>query len=119
MNPRAKAFKIPGDQIRRLIPHMGGCHASDRITVEGAPVGYMYREQPDFDADTGWRFFAGDESQEYADTPDNFGIYKVNTICNYDPAIIPFLDAAVGSAFGRVQGTDRFEPEEFTGGDDA
>jgi len=118
MNPRDKAFKIPGDQIRRLIPNMGSCLASDRITVDGAPVGYMYREQPDNDVDSGWRFFAGDESQEYADTPDNFAIYDVNTICNYDAAIIPFLDAPVGSAFGRVTGTDKFEPEESVGGDD-
>jgi hypothetical protein len=37
-----KAFKIPGDQIRQLISPMGSCYASDRITVDGAPVGYMY-----------------------------------------------------------------------------
>jgi hypothetical protein len=112
MNPRDKSFKIPGDQIRRLIPNMGSCFTSDRITVDGAPVGYMYREQPETDVDSGWRFFAGDESQEYAHTPDNFAIYEVNTICNYDPAIIPFLNATIGSEFGRVPGTDRFEPEE-------
>src|SRR5262245_58799394 len=118
MNPRVKTFRIPGDKIRRLIPNMGGCFASHRITVDGAPVGYMYREQPDEDADSGWRFFAGDESQEYADTPANFAIFEVNTICNYDQAIIPFLDSPVGSVFGRVPGTDRFEPEELGGGED-
>lgn len=119
MNPRDKAFKIPGEHIRRVIPNMGGCFASDRITVDGAPVGYMYREEPDQEVDSGWRFFAGDESQEYSDTPDNFAIYEVNTICNYDPTIIPFLHAPFGSAFGRIRGTDKFESEAFKGGDDA
>lgn len=118
MHSSDKALKILGDQIRQLVPNVGGCFASDRITMEGAPVGYMYREQPDKDVDSGWRFFAGDESQEYADTPDHFAIYEVNTICNYDPAIIPFLDSPVGSAFGRVPGTDSFEQEEFVEGDD-
>ena len=113
MNPCDKAFKIPGSQIRRLIPNIGGCFASDRITVDGAPVGYMYREQPDGDTDSGWRFLAGDESQEYTDEPDNFAIYEVNTICNYDSAIIPLLGAPAGSAFGRISGTDRFEPENL------
>ncbi len=113
MNPRQKAFKIPGDQIKRLIANSGACYTSDRITVDGAHVGYMYREQPDNDGDSGWRFFAGDESQEYADNPDNFAIYEVNTICNYDPAIIPFLGAPFGSAFGRVHGTDKFESEDL------
>ena len=117
MDPRDKPFKIPKDQIRRLIPDLGGCFASDRITVDGAPVGFMYREPPDSNLDSGWRFFAGDESEEYADTPDNFAIYEVNTICNYDPAIIPFLDAQAGSAFIRIPGTDRFEEEEFDEGD--
>jgi len=115
MDPRNKAFKIPGDQIKSIIPNMGGCLASDRITVDGMKVGYMYREEPDKDADSGWRFFSGDETQEFADNPDNFAIYEVNTICNYDPAIIPFLDAPCGEAFGRIPGSDKFEPEKLEG----
>ncbi len=119
MNPLNKKFKIPGQQIQRLIPNMGGCYASDRITVDGESVGYMYREKPSNEVDSGWRFFAGDETQEYADMPNNFGIYEVNTICNYDPAIIPFLDSPLGTAFGRAQGTGRFEAEELAGDEDA
>lgn len=45
-----------------------GCFAKDRILVDGCKVGYMYREEPDVDcemADSGWRFTAGDESEEY------------------------------------------------------
>jgi hypothetical protein len=114
-----KAFKIPGDQIRQLISPMGSCYASDRITVDGAPVGYMYREQPQNEYDSGWHFFAGDESQDYADEAGHFGIYDVNTICNYDPAIIPLLDAPFDSAFGRVPGTDTFEREAFEPPEDA
>lgn len=71
----------------------------------------MYRERPDNDTDSGWRFFSGDENQEYADNPDNFALYNVNTIANYDIWIILYLDAPHGSAFGRVG--DEFQPEEF------
>jgi len=111
MNPLEKSFKIPGEEIKQLIPNMGACFATDRITVDGMKVGYMYREEPDKDVDSGWRFFSGDESQEYADNPENTSIYAVNTICNYDPAIIPFLSAPIGSSFGRVPGSDDFEAE--------
>lgn len=111
MEPRTKVFKLTGEQIRQLIPNFGACFATDRITVDGLKVGYMYREQPDKAVDSGWRFFLGDESQEYVDDPNNTMIYAVNTICNYDPAIIPFLRAPIGAAFGRVPGTDTFEPE--------
>lgn len=44
-------------------------------------------------------------------------IYEVNTICKYDPAIIPLLDAPIGSAFGWVAVTESFQ-QEFDGGDD-
>jgi hypothetical protein len=47
----------------------------------------MYREAPDNPDDSGWRFFAGDESQEYLDNSRNLEIENVNTIANYDPEI--------------------------------
>jgi hypothetical protein len=111
MNPSEKPFKIRADQIRQLIPNMGGCYASDRVMVDGLLVGYMYREDPTHDVDSGWRFLSGDESQDYVDDPDSLGIYAVNTVCNYDPAIIPYLGSPAGSSFGRVADTDRFQSE--------
>ena len=83
-----------------------GCIASNRITIDGMKVGYMYRENPagsNF-PDSGWRFFAGDESEEYSDNPQNFKLYDLNTICNYDSSIIDFLDADYGTAFFKENG---------------
>ena len=109
-------FKIPAEEIKDLIPPMGACLATDRITVDGAKVGYMYREEADDEGDSGWRFFSGDETQEYAEDPLNWAAYEVNTICNYDPAIIPYLGYEAGTAFGRIEGTDLFEEEELEEG---
>ncbi len=82
-----------------------GCFATNRITVDGMKVGYMYREEPDPDSklpDSGWRFFAGDdESNDYCDDPDNIQIFNLNTICNYDPLIIKYLNSPYGSAWIR------------------
>jgi hypothetical protein len=64
-------------------------------------LGGMYREAPRNEIDSGWHFFSGDETQEYADHPGNFALYDVNTIANYDPGIITLLDSPVGGAFGR------------------
>ncbi|MEK7952216.1 DUF2185 domain-containing protein [Luteolibacter soli] len=113
MASRDSNFCIAPDEIRQLIPPMGSCFATDRITIDGLKVGYMYRQEPDNEIDSGWRFLSGDESQEYADMPTNWALYEVNTICNYDPAIIPHLGSPAGSAFGRIEGTDRFEEEEL------
>jgi hypothetical protein len=55
-----KKFKLTADQIKPLVTGRGACLATDKITVEGRRVGYMYRERPDNKLDSGWRFFAGD-----------------------------------------------------------
>ena len=94
-----KQFKIAGDQIKLLAEGHGGCYATDMITVEGQKVGYMYREKPDFPEDSGWRFFSRKESQDYLEDPDHTAIYDVNTIANYDVAIISLLGSPMGSAF--------------------
>ena len=47
------------------------------------------------------------------DDPANVGLHDVNTIANYDPGIIPHLDATVFSAFERAPGTDEFVAVPF------
>ncbi len=104
----SKRFALSAAQIKPLATNHGGCFATDMITVEGLKVGYMYREMPRNRQDSGWVFTAGHETQDYMDQPANHGIYDVNTIANYDPDIIPFLDAPAGAAFERHGPSGRF-----------
>jgi hypothetical protein len=92
---------------------MGGCMASDRILVDGELVGYMYRERPKKDYDSGWCFFSGTEDQAYTDDPKHFAIYDVNTVANYDPAIIPYLESESSRAYERISGTSKFQEVSF------
>ena len=96
-----KHFRIPKEQIRDIVTFCGGCLASDRILVDGAPVGYMYREEPEGPDDSGWCFMAGDESEAYCADPARWGKYAVNTIANFDIKVVPFLDQPPGSAYVR------------------
>jgi hypothetical protein len=96
-----KQFKLSANEIRPLVTGYGSCIATDRITVDGLRVGYMYREAPVNASDSGWHFFSGDESQEYVDNSSNLAIYNVNTIANYDPEITSILDKAIGTAWTR------------------
>jgi len=97
-------FKLSASQILPIAQGHGGCIASDRITVDGAPVGYCYREVPVNKMDSGWRFLAGDENDEYMQNSSLHRVYDVNTIANYDRSIIPILNSQVGTAFERVDG---------------
>ncbi|UJF33773.1 DUF2185 domain-containing protein [Paenibacillus hexagrammi] len=108
-----KKYFLSSNQILRLIDSQEGCIATDRITVDGCKVRFMYKEEPHQNGwpDSGWRFMAGDEDQDYMDNPNNHTVFQVNTICNYDPKIIPLLDSPSGSAY--IRGTDgKFELDE-------
>jgi len=101
---RNRDYHVKAEDVKSLLPDWkgaDGCIATNRITVEGRKVGYCYREEPDGGWDSGWRFTAGDESDEYMDDPNNAGIYKLNTICNDDPDIIPLLNTPAPCAFER------------------
>ena len=105
-------------EVRQLIHWQGpqGCIVSDRITKEGYKVGYMYRDEPTAgNPDSGWVFLAGNEDDAYMSDARNHHIFALNTVCNYDPDIIPYLDSEVGSAFIRVdhstfEADDRSKP---------
>ena len=101
---RNRDYHVKAEDVKSLLSDWkgaDGCIATNRITVEGCKVGYCYREKPDGDWDSGWRFTVGDESEEYMDDPNNAGIYKLNTICNDDPDIIPLLNTPAPCAFER------------------
>ena len=111
-----KKFFIPGVDMRPLLRDWegpAGCIATDRITVDGCRVGYMYREQPKENTpDSGWRFFAGDEDESYTGDPKNADVYHLNTICNDDPSVLPLLAAPFGTAFIRDE-KGNFQREDF------
>ncbi len=98
-----KKWACPRSTIENLLDWHGadGCYATDRITVDGCRVGFMYREEPDSRLDSGWRFLAGDEDEEYMNDISRMDIFSLNTICNYDTDIIEYLDNPTGTAFYR------------------
>ena len=106
---KAKTFKIPASKIVQLIEPMGGCIATDKITVDGELIDYMYRDEPANDLDSGWRFQGSSEDQEYMDDSDNHEVYDVNTIANYEPGIIDYLHLPIGTHLERVKGTNKFK----------
>ena len=102
-------------QIRLIATGRGSCIASDRITVSGDRVGYMYRDASNDPIGSGWVFLSGNESQDYAEVPGNFAVYDVGTIANYDPDIIPFLDLPPGTRLER-NALGHFQSEMSSGG---
>ena len=90
-----------------------GCSVSKMVRVAGHPVGFLFRETPRDDRDSGWHLLAGPESAEYMADPANHAVYDLDSICEDHPEILPLLDAPVGSAFRRDRASGRFVEIEF------
>jgi len=108
-----KEFKLKPHEFVPLTDLPGYCFATDDITVGGKPIGYMYREMPRNEQDSGWRFFSGDETDEEANDLNYLGIYGLNTIANYDQSILPLLNSPYGTAFGKSHEGDFVEEPFF------
>lgn len=78
------------------------CFVTARVLHEGAPIGYLYREAPAQEGDSGWHIMAGDETAEYMDDPKNSFYVSLGAVLNRDDAILLLLDAQAGTTFARA-----------------
>ena len=81
--------------------YISRCFVTNRILKEGERIGYLYREEPDRDEDSGWRFMVGDESDEYMDDAKNISLVSLGAVLRCDDSVIDLLDSPVGSTFAR------------------
>lgn len=86
------------------------CFVTQRILRDGAKVAYLYREEPENENDSGWRFTANDESDEYMDDPINVAFVSVGLVLSKDDSFINLLDAPAGASFVRDVRTQAFMP---------
>ncbi|GHU52948.1 hypothetical protein AGMMS49975_09860 [Clostridia bacterium] len=82
---------------------------ASKMLIEGKrKVRFMYREKGK-SGDSGWRFFCGDENQDYADNPDNIALYDIQTILDIDKSVLPYLQSAIGAAYERGNDNGAFK----------
>jgi hypothetical protein len=86
------------------------CFVTHRILNDGVKVGYLYREAADNDRDSGWRFTANDESDEYMENSNNISFVSVGAVLSRDDSFVHLLDAPEGSSFAWDVNTNSFLP---------
>ena len=84
------------------------CFVTNRILEDGAKVGYLYREDPDEERDSGWRFTANDESDGYMGNTDNIRYVSLGLVLSFDDSFVHLLDEPSGSSFARDNRTGLF-----------
>jgi hypothetical protein len=91
---------------------------SVRVLTDGEPVRWLYREAPDDAADSGWRLFAGDESESYLDDPTHARPARLRALLPLDERFAELFASPIGSAFERDEAdepfdlVEGFQPEE-------
>lgn len=92
---------------RREILALNAC-VSKRITEEGWKVGYMERQEPCDEKDSGWVFTAGNEDDEYCSDYQNISLLSVGAVWQQlDSDIFKYIDMPVGTRLIRIS------PESF------
>jgi hypothetical protein len=87
------------------------CFVTKRVLDDGQRVGYLYREDPDEENDSGWRITANDESDDYMSNSKNLAYVSLGAVLSRDDSFRELLDAPAGSAFVRNPKTGEFEAE--------
>jgi hypothetical protein len=74
---------------------------SEMCFLKGECVRFIYRQDADVEADSGWRMFTDYETEEYNDDPENFCIVEVGYMLDRDPSLLQPLKEGVGAVFER------------------
>lgn len=94
----------------RTDKYLPRCLVSQRIMRDGQKIGWLYREEPDRDEDSGWRFFCGDESDDYANEVENICVVSLGAVLGEDDSVLDLLESPPGSAFQLDGSTGKFVP---------
>lgn len=70
-----------------------------RMALEADHIGYCYRERPETNIDSGWRFLYGDEDEEYLDDPSVSVAVYPEEMLSINPALDRIFSAQVGMEF--------------------
>jgi hypothetical protein len=89
---------------------------SARVARDGEPVRFLYRDEaPDRPDNSGWRVFAGDETDEYSNAPGNAVVLPLRDLLDREaglkevfrtPARCAFERRDAKAPFGRIEDYD-------------
>ena len=84
---------------------------SAKILRDGYKVGYMLRNEPHDEEDSGWQLLAGNEEDSYLNDIKNLSLVPVGYMCNLDPDILKYIDYPAGTELIRIS-SHEFEEDK-------
>ncbi|MBN9165427.1 MAG: DUF2185 domain-containing protein [Myxococcales bacterium] len=105
----AKKKLAPSKQAPRPAEKAALC-SSRVVGPKRKEVLFAYRQEPDNDNDSGWRFLRGDESETFLADPKNCLVCPLSLVFEMDPSLEELTRSADGPAFRRASVEARWEP---------
>ncbi len=96
--------------LKRKALLMKNAYVSRAILDEGWKPGYIVRDEPLHDNDSGWSFMAGNEDDEYINTAKNIVLLRLGQVCQLDPSVWKYIDSPVGTRMIRIS-SEEFEED--------
>ena len=81
-------------------------YLSKKILKEDWKVGYMCRDKPVNENDSGWSFCAGNEDDEYYNDYKNIALVSVYEVYQIDPDILNYINNPVGTELIRISSNE-------------
>lgn len=75
------------------------CFVTHNILHQDQPVGFLYRDPPEYDDDSGWRITTGSETDEYMQDSRNSSYVSLGAVLRQDDSILALLESDIGMAF--------------------
>ena len=90
---------------------------SREISAGDAAAGFVYREAPAFEKDSGWRFFSGAESDEFCEDAANFDTLPLSQALELCPEAAALMNESAGAwewddERGRFQAAPDWQPQD-------
>ncbi len=101
-------LEIEDENEGKLEPYFKRCIVSNQIMQDRQQIGYVYREEPNEDIDSGWYVMSGNETDDYSDDSDNFQYIAIGVVLNKDDSFVHLLNEPIGSEFARDEVTGGF-----------
>jgi hypothetical protein len=96
-------------RLRRVLILSCGALVTRKI-LDGEPIRFAERLEPQRPQDSGWALSSGTETPAYMDDANNLSIIRLGAAVDRDPELGKIIDAPVGSVFRRTK--SGFVPDE-------
>ena len=101
---KSEDYMIPTKNKANLLDKKA--YLSKKVLDENWKVGFMYRDEPLNEQDSGWSFMAGNEDDEYNSNSQNIAVVTIGEVSQIDPDILKYIDNPVGTTLIRISPTE-------------